>query len=41
MRDNNSTAAYNCWKAVSSGMVPQNMGREEKEKKKKSGTYTK
>lgn len=39
MRDNNSTAAYNCWKAVSSGMVSKNIGREEKGKKSQvSGT---
>lgn len=36
MRDNNSTAAYNCWKAVSSGLVSKNMGREKNEKKDKS-----
>lgn len=34
MRDNNSTAAYNCWKAVNGGMVSKNMGREENEKKR-------
>lgn len=34
MRDNNSIAAHNCWKAVNSGMVSKNTGREENEKKK-------
>lgn len=39
MRDNNGTAAYNCWKGVSSGMVSKNMRREENENLKKKSLW--